>query len=66
MDITVEKTLFLLDEKALEVTICTWNGEEATLPISHLCSMVDYVRSRNMPLPPSPPVVAGGHESGEP
>ena len=66
MDVTVERTLFLLDLGTLEVTICTWEGEEASLPVAQLCSLVDYVRSQGIVLPPSPPVVAGGHEPLEP
>jgi len=41
MDVTVERTLFILDLDTLEVTICTWQGEEANLPVSHLLSLVD-------------------------
>jgi hypothetical protein len=37
------------------------------LPLSHLCSLVDYVRSSGVPLPPCPPVVvSGGHEPDKP
>lgn len=66
MDVIVEGTLFLADLDTLEVKICTWQGEEANLPISHLASFVDHVRSSGVPLPPGPPVVPGGHESEEP
>ena len=66
MDVTVERTLFLLDLETLEVNICTWQGEEARVPIPHLCSLVDYVRSRGIPLPPSPPVTEAGHEPENP
>ncbi len=67
MDVIVERTLFLLDRGTLEVTICTWQGEEASLPLSHLCSLVDYVRSSGVPLPPCPPVVVtGGNEPENP
>ena len=62
MNVTVERTLFLLDLGTMEVTICTWQGEEASLSVSHLCSLVDYVRSCGIPLPPSPPAIAGEHE----
>lgn len=64
MDVTVEGTLFLLDLGTLELTICTWQGEEATLPVTHLCSLVDYVRSCGISLPTSPPVFT--FEPGEP
>ena len=59
MDVTVERTLFLLDLDTMEVTICTWQGVEATMPVTHLCSLVDYVRSSGVPLPVCPPVMAG-------
>ena len=61
MDVTVERTLFLLDPNTMEVTICTWQGEEATLPISHLLSLVDHVRSGGISLPLSPPVLSSDH-----
>lgn len=44
MNVTVEGTLFLVDLDTLEVTICTWQGEEANLPVSHLCAFVDHLR----------------------
>lgn len=56
MDVTVGRTLFLLDN-GLKVTIITWEGEEVALPVSHLVSFVDHIRSSGVPLPPSPPAV---------
>lgn len=62
MHIIVERTLFLLDLSTLEVTIYTWQGQEATLPISHLCSLVDSVRSSSLPLPACPPALREGDD----
>ncbi len=64
MDVTVERTLFLLDFDTMEITICTWQGEEANLPVSHLLSLVDYVRASGVRLPPSPPVVLTSVQTG--
>jgi hypothetical protein len=57
MDVTVDGTLFLLDLDSLEVTICTWGGEEARLPVVHLCALVDHLRSLRVPLPDPLPAV---------
>ncbi len=65
MDVTIERTLFLLNLETMEVTICTWQGEEATLPISHLLSLVDHVRSSGISLPLCPPVLLGGNLSDD-
>jgi hypothetical protein len=51
MNVTVEGTLFLVDLDTLVVTICTWQGEEAKLPISHLCAFVEHLRSSSVSLP---------------
>lgn len=57
MIVTVDRTLFLLSLDTLEVTICTWEGEEASMPILHLCAFVDHVRATDLQLPPLPPVI---------
>jgi len=56
MDVTIDGTLFLLDLDTLRVTICTWEGEEASLPVAQLCAFVDHLRKNGLPLPSSPPV----------
>jgi hypothetical protein len=60
MEVTVGRTLFLLNS-GLKVTIITWEGEEVALPVSHLVSFVDYIRSRGITLPPSPAAVEAAH-----
>ncbi len=59
MTVTVGRTLFLLSLDTLDVTICTWEGEEASMSVSHLCAFVDHLRATVLQLPPSPPVVVG-------
>ena len=60
MEVTVGRTLFLLDN-GLKVVIITWEGEEVALPVSHLVSFVDHIRSRGITLPPSPAAVEAAH-----
>ncbi|HKH46162.1 MAG TPA: hypothetical protein VKM72_15990 [Thermoanaerobaculia bacterium] len=60
MEVTVGRTLFLLD-KVLKVTIITWEGEEVALPVSHLVSFVDHIRSSGVTLPPCPAAVEAAH-----
>jgi len=56
MDVTVGRTLFLLDS-GLKVTVITWEGDEVALPVSHLVAFVDHIRSRGITLPPCPVAV---------
>jgi hypothetical protein len=58
MNVTVEGTLFLVDVDAFTVTVFTWQGEEATLSISHLYAFVDHLRAANVPFPASLPSVS--------
>lgn len=63
MDVTVGRTLFILDLDTLEVTICTWEGEEARLPVMHLCSLLDHLRTKGVALPLGPPAILGAHDT---
>jgi len=65
MDVNVERTLFLVDLDSLEVTICTWMGEEAKVPVTHLCSLVDHLRSVGIHLPVCPPVFVRAHDDAD-
>jgi hypothetical protein len=51
LNVTVEGTLFLVDLGTYQVTICTWAGEEATLPLAHLSSFIDCLRSAGVEFP---------------
>lgn len=39
-----DTTLFLFEELSGEVTIITWGGQEATLPIGHLLLFLGHLR----------------------
>lgn len=62
MNVTVGRTLFLLDFATFQVTICTWEGEEVSLPVAQLCAFVDHLRDQDLPVPPSPPVALADPE----
>ncbi len=62
MDVTIGGTLFLLDLDTFRVTICTWEGGEASMSVAHLCAFVDHLREKNLRLPPSPPVAVADPE----
>ncbi|HBL27391.1 MAG TPA: hypothetical protein DD490_11205 [Acidobacteria bacterium] len=54
---TIETTFFLFSDGSLDVTLTTWEGGEATLPVSHLVSFVDYLRATDCPMPDPLPAV---------
>ena len=54
---TIETTFFLLSDGSLDVTLTTWEGGEATLPVSHLVSFVDHLRATDCPMPDPLPTV---------
>jgi len=58
LNLTVDGTLFLVDLGTLKVTICTWQGGEALLPVSHLCAFVDHLRTVQVALPELPAVIS--------
>jgi len=63
MNVTVDGTLFLFDPETFMVTICTWHGEEATLPVTHLCTFFAYLGSARVQLPT--PLPLAGSPSNE-
>jgi len=60
MTVTVERTLFLLDPGTFDITITTWGGEEATVPVSHLYALVDRLRAAGVAVPAPLPPADGG------
>jgi hypothetical protein len=57
-DFSVEGTLFLYDTAGDEVTVVTWEGQEASIPIAHLELFLDYYKNvarKDRKVLPNPP-----------